>query len=106
MTIQPGGRQLIRLMRLRSTAPHQEDAYRIVIDEIPGVMTPQKQKNNAGLIMRMRYVLPLFLYGQGIQPVGENGPVTDIRKNLSWQILSSGGNPCWPSPTMANFMPG
>ena len=93
VTIQPGGRQLIRLIRLRPTAAQQEDAYRIVIDEIPGVMAPQMQNHNAGLIMRMRYVLPLFLYGQGIQPVGQNGPVTDIRKNLSWQILSSGGKP-------------
>ncbi len=91
VTIQPGERQLIRLIRLRATAPHQEDAYRIVIDEIPGVMAPQTQKHNAGLIMRMRYVLPLFLYGQGVQPVGQNGPVADIRKNLSWQVLSSGG---------------
>ena len=91
VTIPPGEKQLIRLIRLHSTSPGQEDAYRIVIDEIPQAATSQTQDHDAGLVMRMRYVLPLFLYGQGLQPVDQNGPVTGIANNLSWQVLSPGG---------------
>ena len=91
VTVKPGEKQLIRMIRLRPTSPQQEDAYRIVIDEIPQASTAPEQGHEAGLMMRMRYVLPLFLYGQGVQPVDQNGPVSDLQKKLSWKVLSRGG---------------
>ena len=91
VTVQPGQRQLIRLIRIQPTAPQREDAYRIVIDEIPGSAASQDNGNNSGLIMRMRYVLPLFLYGQGIAPVSQDGPVSAIQRNLSWKIVRDKG---------------
>ena len=91
VTVQPGQRQLIRLIRLQPTAAQHEDAYRIVIDEIPGSAASQTNSNNAGLIMRMRYVLPLFLYGQGIAPVSQDGPVSAIQHSLSWKVVSEKG---------------
>lgn len=91
VTVQPGQRQLIRLIRLQATAPQHEDAYRIVIDEIPGSTASQTNTNSAGLIMRMRYVLPLFVYGQGMSPVSQDGPVSSIRNSLSWNIASKKG---------------
>lgn len=91
VTVQPGGRQLVRMIRLNNPQPQTENAYRIVIDEIPGADDSTANRNKAGLIMRMRYVLPLFLYGQGIKPVSQNGPVTAVQQKLHWQILSEKG---------------
>ncbi len=92
VTVQPGQRQLVRLIRLQPTQPRQEDAYRIVIDEIPGAATSQSPRNSAGLVMRMRYVLPLFMYGQQISPISQEGPVSQIQHSLSWQVLQTKGH--------------
>lgn len=91
--VQPGQRQLIRLMRVSPVASGQEKSYRIVIDEIPAAQpTKQTDKSSAGLNMRMRYVLPLFIYGQGAQPLKLESSVEPIRTALSWSL--SGQNLC------------
>ncbi len=91
--VQPGQRQLIRLMRVSPVASGEEKSYRIVIDEIPAAQ-PVKQtaKSAAGLNMRMRYVLPLFTYGQGAEPLKPESSVEPIRTALNWSL--SGQNLC------------
>jgi len=86
VTIQAGQRQVARLIRLNTPAVNTEMAYRIVIDEIPVAPSLDQPKNGAGLIMRMRYVLPLFSYGHGLSPLSQNGPVTQIQQHLRWQL--------------------
>jgi fimbrial chaperone protein len=86
-SVQPGQRQLIRLMRVSPVASGMEKSYRIVIDEIPSAQsTKQTGKSSAGLNMRMRYVLPLFTYGQGSEPLKMESSVEPIRTTLSWSL--------------------
>ena len=76
LTLPPGGRQLIRVIR---TGPPVavEDAYRLSINELP----PSVLKKNA-LQFVLHYSVPVF-----IQPPG----VTDTFAKLQWQVQSGGG---------------
>ena len=86
-TVAPGQRQLVRLMRVAPIANGKEQSYRIVIDEIPATQpVTQTEQNSAGLKMRMRYVLPLFTYGQGVTPLKNAGSVEPVRATLRWSL--------------------
>lgn len=79
--IEPGKRQLIRLIKQTPPAAGQEAAYQVVLDEIP---TPQKQEeNNVGLNLQMRYSVPLFVYGSGLS-------ANTVKPNLSWRWVREG----------------
>ncbi|KAA8727641.1 fimbrial biogenesis chaperone [Ewingella americana] len=97
-TVAPGQRQLIRLIRNTQVAPKTEKAFRIIIDEIPSPLQPSeqgKEKAVVGLQLQMRYLLPLFLDGEGIW----TNERADIKRNLAdatkpvltWSIESGGG---------------
>lgn len=91
-TVQPGQRQLVRLMRIAPVASGKEKSYRIVIDEVPSNQpTVQTEKSSAWLKMRMRYVLPLFTYGQGLSPLKLESPVEPVRVSLGWTLSSQQG---------------
>lgn len=86
-TVGAGQRQLVRLMRVAPVTAGMEKSYRIVIDEIPQAQPASPaEKNSAGLKMRMRYVLPLFTYGQGLTPLKNNGSVEAVRTTLRWSL--------------------
>nr|WP_245912409.1 molecular chaperone [Mixta gaviniae] len=80
--IEPGQKQLVRLIKQTAPPAGQEAAYRVVLDEIP---TPQQPgENQAGLRFQMRYSVPLFVYGSGLSP-------DTIQPALSWRAVSEGG---------------
>ncbi|GGP23152.1 fimbrial biogenesis chaperone [Silvimonas iriomotensis] len=64
-SIPPGERQLVRLTRVQAPKAGTEEAYRLLIDEIPA--TPQADSasdaQSAGITFQMRYSVPLFVYG-------------------------------------------
>ncbi|WWO95939.1 MAG: fimbria/pilus periplasmic chaperone [Candidatus Dasytiphilus stammeri] len=62
-------KQLIRLVKIIAPSKYEEKAYRIVIDEIPRVNNYKDhvQKQNIELKFKMRYSLPLFVYGPNIK---------------------------------------
>jgi fimbrial chaperone protein len=66
-TIPPGKRQLIRLVRGQMGTPGQEEAFRLIIDEIPPLSQSTSQENSAGLQFQIRYSVPLFVAGDGIR---------------------------------------
>lgn len=76
LTIPPGGKQLIRVIRTGSPAK-VEDAYRLSINELP---QSAAKKNNLQFVLH--YSVPVF-----IQPPG----VTDTYAKLQWQIQHSDG---------------
>ncbi|QHM72413.1 fimbrial biogenesis chaperone [Mixta intestinalis] len=79
--IEPGQKQLVRLIKQSAPAAGQEAAYRVVLDEIP---TPQQPgENQAGLRFQMRYSVPLFVYGDGL--------TADAQPQLSWHTVSEDG---------------
>lgn len=62
--IESGQKKLIRLTVQIAPPAGQEAAYRVLLDEIPIPQT--SEKNQAGLNFQMRYSIPLFVYGRGL----------------------------------------
>ncbi len=91
VTIQKGARQLIRLIKQTEVPPGKEQAYRIIVDEIPPSSSSQGQM---GIKLQMRYSIPLFVYGQGITtyPESANHALVEPR-DLSWQVVRENGKP-------------
>ena len=93
-TIPPQQRQLVRLIRTAAPPEQGEQAYRIILDEIPNADVPAV-KNSAGLRLQMRYVLPLFLDGKGVwtQPRSDvrRDPASASQPQLSWQLVTEQG---------------
>lgn len=66
-TIDPGKRQLIRLVKTLPVPAGQERAYRILVDEIPRADENKTTQNiDMGLKFQMRYSVPLFVTGEGV----------------------------------------
>lgn len=92
-TILPGKRQLVRLIKNTQVPAGQEQAFRVLIDEIP-----RKDPNddaptpalNMGLKFQMRYSVPLFIYGEGLKSEDANNPMTFFPLNLSYKLVSDG----------------
>ena len=92
LRIEKGQKQLIRLIRQTPTPAGVEQAYRIIVDEIP--QPTDDKEAQIGLKLQMRYSIPLFVYGQGIaiQRDGTNVTLVDP-KQLSWRVVSDSGGP-------------
>ncbi|STW78804.1 Sigma-fimbriae chaperone protein [Klebsiella michiganensis] len=90
-TVAPGQRQLVRLMRVAPIANGQKSSpIALLSDEIPAAQpAAQTEQNAAGLKMRMRYVLPLFTYGQGVTPLKNAGSVEPVRATLRLVALAA-----------------
>lgn len=97
-TVPPGKRQLIRLMRLADVAPGAEEAYRVLIDEIPQPSdeAAQADTNSAtfGVRLQMHYSIPLFVYGQGLwtreDPDRHRDPAGAAQPLVSWHVEREG----------------
>ncbi|MFP9228536.1 molecular chaperone [Pectobacterium cacticida] len=93
MTLEPGKRNMIRLIRVTPTPANTERAYRIIIDEIASPY--QQDTPQMGLQFQMRYLLPLFLDGQGIwthpRPEKQRANAEPTLPVLSWRIGVEGG---------------
>ncbi|TRO41203.1 molecular chaperone [Pseudomonas sp. ALS1131] len=61
-TLQPGKRQLVRLVNLEPPGPGALRTYRVLIDE---VLPPQPRPSQLGVQFQMRYSVPLFVVGPG-----------------------------------------
>lgn len=95
-SIKPGEKQLIRLTRTGQSPAGQEQAYRIIIDEIPPALPANEpQTSQAQIRFQMRYSVPLFVYGQGLW----SKPDADGKRDaagvgtplLSWRQVSQQG---------------
>ncbi len=88
MLVPAGQRQLVRILKQVNIPAQQEWAYRIMIDEIPSRVKPTEK--TVGLNLQMRYVLPLFLYGDGVWTVTrtdkKRDPKTSTEPVLRWNI--------------------
>lgn len=61
-TLQPGKRQLVRLVSLQPAAPGTLQSYRVLVDEI---LPPNERPPELGVQFQMRYSVPLFVMGAG-----------------------------------------
>ncbi|MGL5386492.1 MAG: fimbrial biogenesis chaperone [Serratia sp. (in: enterobacteria)] len=97
-TVPPGQRQLIRLIRNTPVPANTEQAYRIIVDEIPSPINGTaggQSKAVVGLQLQMRYLLPLFMYGGGLW-TNERSDIkrdasTATRPVLQWHTVNDGG---------------
>ena len=91
-----GEKQMIRLTKAFDMPQGQESSYRIIIDELPVAL--EKEDKNNSVSFKMRYSLPLFVYGQGLasgksqQGKKQNQKNPNARPILTW-ALSAGANP-------------
>jgi fimbrial chaperone protein len=78
--IAAGRRQLIRLVRTGREPVATEQAYRILIDEIPNPEDP----SGAGVAVRLRYSVPLF-----VSPASRRQPILrwDVRPTVEGPYL-------------------
>lgn len=92
VTIGKGSKQLIRLIKQGNVPMGVEQAYRIIVDEIP---QPQdKETPQMGLKLQMRYSIPLFVYGQGIETIKEGAHHALVNpRELSWRVVRENGQP-------------
>lgn len=77
LSIAPGTKQLVRVVRLAPPAA-QESSYRIIVSELPGA-TGKPMK--AGLTFLLKYSLPVF-----IAPQVATGTPTSVKPVLSAQL--------------------
>ncbi|TBL57409.1 molecular chaperone [Hafnia alvei] len=92
VNIGAGKKQLIRLIRQSPTPAGQEQAFRILIDEVPA--TERSTSAQAGVSLLMRYSLPLFVYGDGINFQRNAAEPVHLNQNqLSWKTISHNGHP-------------
>ncbi|MCY1412217.1 Chaperone protein EcpD precursor [compost metagenome] len=96
--IEPGKKQLIRLTRTVPMPAGSEQAYRIIIDEIPTPDTQLKEeKSSAAIKFQMRYSVPLFAYGDGLwfkedpNSKRKRDPASAGQPKLSWKVVTQDG---------------
>jgi fimbrial chaperone protein len=63
-TVQPGKRQMIRLMRMQPVPAGSQQSFRVLVDEL--LPDAQQQASQNSVQFQMRYSVPLFVYGQGV----------------------------------------
>lgn len=95
MEIAPGERQLVRLIRQAPPAAGQEQAYRVIVDEIPALAAEATAGDapRAAVRLQMRYSLPLFVYGEGAAPPERLAGNGASYPGLSWRVVQQGGQP-------------
>ena len=82
-SIPPRQRQMVRLIATRPAPPLSEQAFRVVVDELPGTApplpatlpppdgtapVPAAPPAGAAVNLQMRYSVPLFVYGPDARP--------------------------------------
>ncbi|MFB4393564.1 MULTISPECIES: molecular chaperone [unclassified Pseudomonas] len=98
-TIAPGQKQLVRLTRTGSSPVGQEQAFRIIIDEIPSPLPAEAASEGpkAAIRLQMRYSVPLFVYGEGLwgraDPEGKRSADSVGQPQLSWRAVTVQGKP-------------
>ncbi len=85
--IPPGGKQMVRIIRLQPAPPAQEQAFRLIIDELPEVVAPAGAATSPGLQFLLRYSVPVFV--ALTEPVPANNKPSDISA-LSASLRTSG----------------
>lgn len=86
--VEAGQRQFVRLVRVGNLENQQEQAYRIVVDELP-----LESENAGGLTFVLRYSIPVFIQGkENKQEPVLNLRVTANEKKEAVLVVTNRGN--------------
>lgn len=92
VTIEPGRRQMIRLMAMQPPPAASQQAYRVLIDEMLGADADSDPR--MGVKFQMRYSIPLFLYGSGAVSAAASGKAGKglqiLQPALNYQVEQDG----------------
>lgn len=77
LTLVPGEKQLVRVIRAGPTTRNAEDAWRLSVDELPPA---KREKNHIQFVMH--YSVPVF-----VQPDG----LTEAMPKLQWKLVQADG---------------
>lgn len=79
LKLEPGGRQLVRVIRTGAPPGRNEDAFRLLVDEVP-----DESALKAGLNFLVRHSVPVF-----VAPAGDGKTATQ----LSWSLRGDAAGP-------------
>lgn len=94
--IKVGEKHMLRLTKaMNNLADGKENAYRIIVDELPIKLNAEAEKNVSTVSFQMRYSIPLFVYGKGLgsgltkasQSANTKNPLA--KPLLSWWIKNN-----------------
>ncbi len=87
--IEPGEKQLIRILNQDETTAGKEYAYRVIIDELPPTHDPltDSMENELAVKVRMRYSIPLFIYGKGLNNTQQQNKDSELWNGLQAQLI-------------------
>lgn len=96
--IPAGQRQLVRLMNTAPVPDGKEQAYRVLVDELPesesASANPGAGNNTIGVKLQIRYSIPLFVHGKGSWTKPQPGRSRDAgsasRPELRWRTVQEG----------------
>jgi fimbrial chaperone protein len=89
--IPAGKKQLIRLISVASPQQGEQQAYRILIDELPAAPAGGSG-TMLGVQLQMRYSVPLFVNGKGIVAHQDGAdPALATQPQLTWRIVKQEG---------------
>lgn len=86
-----GDKQMIRLTKVINLPDSTEYSYRVIVDELP--IDVDKKDDVSSVSFKMRYSLPLFVYGKGIgsgnnqETKKANSKNPNARPILNWSIV-------------------
>ncbi|WJV25524.1 MULTISPECIES: fimbrial biogenesis chaperone [Pseudomonas] len=93
--VEAGSRQLVRLIRQGGQPAAPEDAYRVLIDEVPDAAGQATEASGLALQFRMRYSVPLFVSAKGVwtQPRSDldRDPAEASQPKLTWRVQEERG---------------
>lgn len=88
-----GDKQMIRLTKAINVPDSKEYSYRIIVDELP--IDIDKKDDVSSVSFKMRYSLPLFVYGKGIgsgnnqETKKANSKNPNARPILNWSVVEN-----------------
>lgn len=92
--VEPGQKQLIRITRLQPAAAGVQQAFRVIIDELPQAEGEAAGQAETGVRFTMRYLIPLFSYGAGMGGASVQGTTGGRPQDvpvLHWQQVTADG---------------
>lgn len=97
--IPPGQRQMVRLIATAATPAQQEQAFRVLVDELPAPAPSAgaAQDAAAAVQLQIRYAIPLFVYGPKTLParLADARSLIDgttvVQPEVSWTVQRDGG---------------
>lgn len=87
--IDPGQKQMIRVIHREPLVVGKEMTYRVIVDELP--VLKNEKIVTSGIRVLLRYSVPVFLYGAGLEP----DTLKKAGEKLSWRVVHDTTNHSW-----------